>query len=196
MDWNFLFFIISLSCGIICLIALVIDFLTPSFKVWPHKDGDTLGLIISLLLWGLFYFATLGLWIHNLFSLPGFTPLTWLGLFLFVGGSAFVIWAMIVLRIHVSLGVKGEQITHGPYRLCRNPQTTGLMIQLIGAVVMSLSIYMIILAVLHYAVLILAVIIEEPWLADQYGQKYEAYKDATPNRFVPHIGKLFSKSTN
>lgn len=194
MDWNLILFIIAFSAGAICTIAVIIDLLFPSFNVWPHAEGDLVGLIISLFLWGSFYFATLALWVSILPQLHGVTTLTWLGLFLFLGGTVFLIWSMVVLKIHVSLGVKREFITHGPYNLCRNPQTTGLIVQLIGAVLISLSNFMIILAALHVLLLILAIIKEERWLTEQYGEVYGAYKKSTPNRLVPDIGKLFFKA--
>ena len=192
MDWTKLLFLFGVSAGVICAIGIVIDLLVPSFNVWPHTEWRFIG-VIGMILWEAFYIATLVVWGLNLPAVSDFSAYTWVGSIFFIGGLAFFIWALVTLKLHVSLGVKGDLITHGPYALCRNPQSTGLVVQMIGAVLMNLSVDIIILATIHIVVLALTVIKEERWLAEQYGEKYASYKEYVPNRLVPDISRLASQ---
>lgn len=181
-----LIFNIGLFIGFILAIGLVIDILIPTFDLWPHTDWGFLG-VLEAILWVAFYAATLATWVLGLPPFTEFSALTWLGLILFILGTAFLIWAMVTLKIHVSLGVKGELVISGPYRLCRNPQTTGLFVQLLGALLMTFSPFLALLASVQVAVLVLAVVKEERWLEEQYGEDYREYQEQVPRRFMLDI---------
>lgn len=105
------------------------------------------------------------------------------GLVLIAAGSGFALVAILQIGFETSTCVAGDLYTHGVYRYTHNPHTTGILVALAGAVLASWSAYLTVLAALDAVVLVAAVVGEEPWLSEQYGDEYDDYRESTP-RFV------------
>lgn len=110
----------------------------------------------------------------------------WVGLvggLLFVGGFLIVIVATFDLGVDETQGLKGELQTGGLYRYSRNPQYVGYIPSTVGFALLVGSPFAALLCgllVLRWLSLPLA---EEPWLREQFGVDYEAYRSEVP-RFV------------
>ncbi|MBF8436126.1 DUF1295 domain-containing protein [Halanaerobiaceae bacterium Z-7014] len=179
-------FYIALISGIILIIGIIIDLKNQKINLWPITEASLFG-IIELTIWHVFYIATVVFAILTAIPLIEFSIINWVGLILFIIGFCFSIWAIIELNIKESYGVKGEFCSTGPYKYCRNPQSTGIIIHFLGAVLFTYSVLMIILTLIHMILLILLVFAEEPWLHEKYGQDYLEYKEQVPYRFIPYI---------
>lgn len=186
MDTGQISFYIALITGIILVIGIIIDLKNQEINFWPITEASLFG-IIELTIWHIFYIATVVFAILTAIPLAEFSIINWLGLILFITGLCFGIWAIIELNIKETYGIKGEFCSSGPYKYCRNPQSTGIIIQFLGAVLFTYSVLMIILTLFHTTLLILLVFAEEPWLYEKYGQDYLEYKEQVPYRFIPYI---------
>jgi protein-S-isoprenylcysteine O-methyltransferase Ste14 len=74
-----------------------------------------------------------------------------------------------------------ELLTEGPFRYCRNPMTLGAILAYVGIAVAARTTTGMAL-VLSFAATLLTYLrrLEEPELAERFGQAYLAYKRATP----------------
>ncbi len=186
MEWGLISFGISTITGSILIIGLMIDLKISEIDLWPITKVSFLGMI-ELTLWFIFYGSTLAFFIFTLRPLAEFNIIAWIGSIIFLAGFSFFIWSILILNFKETFGVKGEFCSKGPYRICRNPQSTGIMIKFLGAILMTSSILMIILTILHATLLLLTVFAEEPWLREHYGENYEKYKKKVPYRFIPYV---------
>lgn len=176
-------FAAGLLTASVLLVGIVVTLVDAGPRLWPHGERDW-SYWVHYLCWVVhvpaFVLATV-LDAGSLFT-PG--PLaTGVGLLALVVGLAAACVALAQLGLATSTGIPGELYTDGLYRYSRNPQTVGFAVALAGAVVASGSVYALVLGTLDVVVLSLAAIAEEPWLEEQYGNSYEAYRDRTP-RFV------------
>jgi len=78
---------------------------------------------------------------------------------------------------------KGNSIPTVPYQYTRNPQLVGLSTVLFGVLFVVDSIYPAVGIVPVLVWIALLPIAEEPWLEEQFGDEYEAYRREVP-RFV------------
>jgi len=186
LDWKLLCFYAGAIIGLGLIAGLIIDLKIAKINFWPITKASFLG-IFSLTFWHVFYVLTLAVLIITLISEAEFSISTWLGLIMFIAGFSFTLWAVVVLNFKETMGVKGEFCSRGPYRVCRNPQSTGIIVQFLGAILMTYSGYVTILTILHITVLLLLIFAEEPWLAEHYGKEYEEYKKEVPYRLIPYI---------
>ncbi|PSQ47877.1 hypothetical protein BRD15_06425 [Halobacteriales archaeon SW_6_65_15] len=163
--------------------AMAVTIASDSYRFWPPGDdalkfqlyrGCSLTFVLS--------FVVTGYLDWNAGPLPWPTSAV-------VGGGLFVIGMAIAREGGVDLGVAetrgqvGELQTDGVYRYSRNPQTVGYAIVFVSGALLSNSILVAILAVFGVAWLFLAVLVEESWLREQYGEAYEDYFREVP-RFV------------
>ena len=70
--------------------------------------------------------------------------------------------------------------TQGLYRYSRNPQYVADVLILCGWLILSASAMSLPVVVLGILVLVIAPLAEEPWLAENYGQQYDAYRSNVP----------------
>ncbi len=149
--------------------------------------GAVLAAQLALVVVGLFVSAALiyWLWIPRPIALPPALDavLAGLGLVLFVGGTAFVLWARQTLGrmwgISTSREVKllpdHQLITAGPYGLIRHPMYFGWWLALVGV----LLIYHTWTVALMLAISLLAFSqrarLEEKVLAERFGPEWQAY---------------------
>lgn len=99
---------------------------------------------------------------------------------LIAAGSAFALWGVHTLSVYTSLGLKGEFITSGPYQYSRNPQYVGDVSILFGYIILTNSKLVAITGVLGACWFLLAPFVEEPWLKNRFGEKYEEYLEKVP----------------
>lgn len=98
-------------------------------------------------------------------------------------GASLVSWGVATLGVRNTSGVRDRFVRQGPYRFTRNPQYLGDIVLFLGLslVANSLSLW------ITHALVILGFLMipwaEEPWLKEQYGEAYEAYRRDTP-RFL------------
>ena len=112
-----------------------------------------------------------------------------LGLFLFVLGLGFAIWA----RVHIghnwgtpmSQKDDPELVTSGPYRHVRHPIYSGILVAGVGTAV-ALSWLWIIFVILVGCYFAYSATVEERYLTDQFPDTYPAYKQST-KMLVPFI---------
>jgi protein-S-isoprenylcysteine O-methyltransferase Ste14 len=74
-------------------------------------------------------------------------------------------------------------LTTGPYRYTRNPQYVAEILIYIGIVLVTKSLFAVVVGVIMMSWFFMAPFAEEPWLARQFGRQYEAYRKKVP-RFV------------
>ena len=87
------------------------------------------------------------------------------------------------LSLSQSYGLKGELVTNGPYSFSRNPQYVGFVILYSGLILATDSYYALVTWLAFILLILLTPFSEEPWLKEQYGEEYLAYKERVP-RFV------------
>jgi protein-S-isoprenylcysteine O-methyltransferase Ste14 len=112
-----------------------------------------------------------------------------LGLFLFVLGLGFAIWA----RLHIgrnwgspmSKKDDPELVTSGPYRLVRHPIYSGILLAGVGTAV-ALSWMWMIAIVLAGVYFVYSATVEERYLTEQFPDAYPMYKRSS-KMLVPFI---------
>jgi protein-S-isoprenylcysteine O-methyltransferase Ste14 len=119
--------------------------------------------------------------------LPGWTLLA--GIVLFVAGSAFGTWAMIVNR-HAETSVRIQDghsvITDGPYRLVRHPMYLGTLIGLPGTALMLGSGWALVPTALVVVAFVWRTAREDAMLHQELAG-YAAYAVRTPYRLLPGV---------
>lgn len=104
----------------------------------------------------------------------------WLALPLVGLGGALVCWGIVELGARKTSGLADELIASGPYLLTRNPQYVGDFLLFVGVAVFANSGVVLVTHLLTALVLLLAPFAEEPWLEEQYGEAYIAYRRTAP----------------
>jgi protein-S-isoprenylcysteine O-methyltransferase Ste14 len=104
----------------------------------------------------------------------------WLASPLIFLGSALVLWGMATLGARRTSGLPQGLVAEGPYLLTRNPQYVGDFLLFTGVAVLANSEVVAVTHLLTAFVLLLAPFAEEPWLEDEYGEPYVAYRQRVP----------------
>jgi protein-S-isoprenylcysteine O-methyltransferase Ste14 len=171
-----------LSAGVV-IAGLLLTVASESFRFWPPGDDDrkfktyqvcSLTFFLSL-------FAT-GYLDWNAGPLPWPTSAV-VGAALFAAGLVVARRGGLDLGKEETAGQVGDLKTDGVYRYTRNPQTVGYWLVFISLGMITNSVLVAVLAVLPAVWLYLMARVEEPWLRDQYGEAYAAYREDVP-RFV------------
>lgn len=105
------------------------------------------------------------------------------GILLLVLGFSLAFWITFQMGWRNAFGEKHGLKTEGWFRLSRNPVYVATWVGLIGWGLLANTPLVWILLVMWAAMYLLAPIFEEPWLEQQYGQEYLAYKRQT-RRFL------------
>lgn len=177
-------FVIDLIVHYILLFGIVWSVAFPKKRVWPPPKKWSWQYIVT---WVGFYAA---------FILNGLlVVLDWnswvlennirffVGIPLVITGVLFFLWAFTTLGAENTSGVKSAFVRSGPYRHTRNPQYVGDIFLFAGVILISNSVYLLILNSLLSLVFLITPMAEEVWLEDQYGGKYLEYKQEVP-RFL------------
>ena len=173
-----------LIADLLAILVVVISVLSPENRIWPPPNKgawqwwlfvavDTVTSIGTPVL-GLLDRGSLGM---------GSPTLLGVGTMLIVLGGSLVAWAVRTLSLRQSYGLRGELVTQGPYSLSRNPQYVGFTILYSGIILVTDSYYALITGLAFILLVLLTPFSEEPWLEEQYGEEYRAYKNRVP-RFI------------
>ena len=193
----------------VLLIYFVIAFGWRSFRQW-RRTGSTgfrgiSGAIGSAEWFGgvLFVVALLGALLTPLADLLGWQArirmlegpaLAGGGMLLTIVGAGASIWAQVAMGDSWRIGVDQQErtvlITHGPFRLVRNPIFSSMGIALIGLVLLVPStLALATLVTLVVALQLQVRWVEEPYLASAHGAAWQRYAART-GRFTPWSGRL------
>lgn len=109
------------------------------------------------------------------------TPLWfWAGVLITAAGLSFAVWARHDLGSNWSQSVTVKEhhqlITSGPYRIVRHPIYTGFLLGFAGCAVALGEFRGLVAVALVLAVLIQKLLLEEKWMAEEFGDDYRAYR--------------------
>ncbi|WP_299832010.1 isoprenylcysteine carboxylmethyltransferase family protein [uncultured Roseobacter sp.] len=156
----------------------------PERRVWPPKRYTS---ITPILVW-VPTFSLFGILI--VLGVLGWGDLafpTWLrfalGIPLIVIGNV-IVWSEVThFGVPQTGGAKGTLRTAGMYRYSRNPQYMADIAIVVGWIILTSAPSVLIVGAAAILVLVVAPFAEEPWLNEQYGSEFEAYRAST-RRFV------------
>src|SRR6478609_91476 len=105
----------------------------------------------------------------------------WVGAALTLAGMLFSVWA----RVHLGSNWSGivtvkrdhELVTSGPYAIVRHPIYTGLVLAFVGSAITLGEMRGVLAVVIVVASLWRKLRLEERWMAEQFGDDYERYRD-------------------
>jgi len=166
------------------IIGTLLITLTTDIRLWPPGDERAK----ALLHWGFVGIFDICLLVvavldWNTWRLPypeSLIP----GVVLSLVGGGFFVYSVRVMDSAETTGQTATELyTDGPYARSRNPQYVGMMIGLLGFVLLANAALVAVLCVLHVGWLVLLPFAEEPWLRDQFGDKYDQYCERVP-RFL------------
>jgi protein-S-isoprenylcysteine O-methyltransferase Ste14 len=177
-------FAVTLLAQAILFVFTAVSLFAPAHRVWPPPSGSSWQLRAT---WFLSWVSLSGVFLLALFAGNTLGLPAWLrfgmGVPLLATGALLVAWASRALTPSTTLGLRGPFVREGPYRFSRNPQYVGTCLYLASLALLSGS-HLAALSGLCVALWFVATpFIEEPWLAEQYGAEYEAYRRAVP-RFL------------
>jgi len=177
-------FTITLTISVLLTGSFLWSVLFPRNRIWPPPGWKSwqFWCVWILTVSSLAGFFTVSLLNWNLFVFPHWSRFV-IGGAIFLGGTLFALWGVVTLGLHTAAGLEGELVTRGPYRCSRNPQYFGDFGVLLGWAIISNSLLTLILAGIGILCFYLAVMCEEPWLREQFGDRYEAYRRSVA-RFI------------
>lgn len=152
----------------------------PARRIYPMKSPN----LWYYTMWALFGFI--------FFSNPVFVVLDWnAGLWpsglrfwlaapLSCFGAALVCWGIATLGAKRTSGLADALVARKPYLITRNPQYVGDFFLFVGVAVFANSGVVAVTHLLTALVLLMAPLAEEPWLEEQYGEAYVAYRRTVP----------------
>jgi len=177
-------FVIDLIIHYILLLGVLWSVLSYKNRIWPPPKKQSWQYTFTWLCYyaafvmnGIFIFLDWDSWL-----LTGYERFL-IGAPLVMVGIIFLLWGIKVLGVKNTSGLKSGFIRTGPYRFTRNPQYLGDIILFIGIIIVSNSVYLFILNSLLVLVFLIAPLVEEIWLEDNYGDLYLEYKRET-SRFL------------
>ena len=118
--------------------------------------------------------------ISNVLSLP-------IGILLFVLGWIIIIFAFFKIGVIPSLRKKSNLITSGIYSVIRHPIYSGTLISVLGWIILFKSIISMIYFPILCLLYLVATILEEKGLIEEYGDEYLDYKKKVTKRLIPFI---------
>ncbi len=118
--------------------------------------------------------------ISNIFSLP-------IGMSLFALGWIIIIFAFFKIGVIPSLRKKSNLITSGIYSVIRHPIYSGTLISVLGWNILFKSVISMIYFPLLCLLYIVATVLEEKGLIEEYGDQYLDYKKKVTKRLIPFI---------
>jgi protein-S-isoprenylcysteine O-methyltransferase Ste14 len=173
---------ITLSAQLVLFAFTAISCVAPRHRIWPPRRSWQLyatWFLSWVSLSGVFLLAVFG---GNSMGLP-----TWLrlggGVPLLATGAGLIGWGIRELSVQATMGRRGQLVRSGPYRWSRNPQYLGSCLYLASLVLLGGS-YATAAGCLAVGLWFAATpFVEEPWLAEQFGVEYEAYRREVPRFF-------------
>lgn len=152
----------------------------PRRRIYPMPRPD----VWYYAMWGLFgfIFASNPLFVVLDWNAGLFTSALrfWLAIPLALLGAALVTWGIATLGARRTSGLPQGLVAQGPYLLTRNPQYVGDLLLFAGIALLANSGVVAVTHLLTAGVLLLAPFAEEPWLENEYGTAYVAYRQRVP----------------
>jgi len=174
-------FWVTLASELLLGAFLVVSWIDPSHRVWPPPSRDSWQ---YRFVWALTDVSAAGVLAVGILDWNTLGPGHWLrfaiGGGLVLSGLGLALWGIRTLGVHRTLGLKEAFLEAGPYRFTRNPQYVGDIALLIGWAIICNSLHTWIVSALGAAWFALSPFTEEPWLGEQYGKAYEAYRHRVP----------------
>ena len=128
---------------------------------------------------------------HNFLTINGGDILRYFGLFIFLVGYIFMVWAPLHLGKQfswlVTVQEEHELITDGPFRYMRHPRYSGIILWIFGVALIFLSIAGLVLAVLMSALMLLRIPKEERMLHEVFGEEWEEFCERTTKKVIPFV---------
>jgi len=155
----------------------------------PHERREPLGSLLLHMLPLLLAF-----WLLWAQRVPGpllnerlfpWAPWTfWVGAFVTAAGMLFTVWARLQLGGNwsgsVTIKRDHELITNGPYAIVRHPIYTGLLVAIVGSAMARGEWRGVFAVLIAWWALSRKLRLEELWMAERFGQQYEAYRRRVP----------------
>ena len=177
-------FVSILTADLLAILAVLISVFSPENRIWPPPDKETWQYWLFVAIDTVTSIGTPVLGVLDRGSLGMGSPVfIGVGTTLIVLGGSLVAWAVRTLSLRQSYGLKGELVTQGPYSFSRNPQYVGFVIMYSGLILVTDSYYALVTGLAFILLVLLTPFSEEPWLVEQYGEEYMAYKERVP-RFI------------
>jgi protein-S-isoprenylcysteine O-methyltransferase Ste14 len=181
---------------IICLwVALLLYWLASAFRTKRNSSNTWLSVGIRIIIiFVVFLFLRIPLLNHfvmNIFPNSFYTNLFIgsIGVFIFILGFVLLIWARIYLGNNwgepMTVKVKPELVTKGPYAFIRHPIYAGFIIAMLGTTIVISTFYLIPFVCLS-AYFVYSLKIEEKDMLRQFSKEYKEYKKKT-RALVPFI---------
>ena len=162
-------------------ISFVITWVVPEFRIWPPPSRRSWQFYYVWFLMDLSYLAYIAV---GIFDWNAFILSHWLrfpiGITLIFSGLGLVLWGLKTLSYLTSLGLGGEFVEAGPYRLSRNPQYVGFIFLIMGYATLANSWMAWSCGLMGAVLFALTPLLEEPWLEEMYGKSYTDYKREVP----------------
>jgi protein-S-isoprenylcysteine O-methyltransferase Ste14 len=165
-------------------LGLFIHLCYPKLRIWPPPGKSSWQFWF---VWILYTVGALGVSVIGILDW-GTLELNHWSLSLIGGGLLlFAVtlgeWGVRTLNVHQTLGLKGALLTKGPYRISRNPQYVAEILIYTGIILVTGSFEALIIGIIMMLWFVMAPLSEEPWLGQQFGKQYEAYRKNVP-RFI------------
>jgi protein-S-isoprenylcysteine O-methyltransferase Ste14 len=113
------------------------------------------------------------------------------GAVLLVAGTAFTLWARVVLgRMWSSAPTvkEGHALqTGGPYAVTRHPIYTGMLAMAAGSVLLDGRLRILLVGAVFLGYVLLKIRVEERLMVETFGERYRGYRRRTP-QLVPGLG--------
>jgi steroid 5-alpha reductase family enzyme len=192
---KYLTFAAGIGAGAILNLLLLRTLFAPPFRIWPTPEP---GSWQSLTFWGLFRFGMVATFAVALLDWNGAGLLDasrlLIGLPLFLVGFGITICGYFNLGLGNTYCGEDGLVSHGLYRISRNPQYASSILGLIGVAISADSWLTLPLAALMACVYVQMALTEEAWLEQRYGASYRDYCAGTA-RFVdlPELLALFER---
>lgn len=171
--------------------GLLLLWLVTAFQVKPVRERQFswLRVLQIVLVVAGFYFLFSDHWLHGR-VVPPAESTRWVGLFLFLAGMAFCIWARMTLgrnwSSNVAVKVDHTLVVRGPYRLVRHPIYTGLLLAMLGTAVVFGEVHAFVGVALAAAGWKLKSLGEEELMVRVFGEEYVRYRERVKG-LVPFV---------
>ena len=165
-------------------LGLFIHLCYPKFRMWPPPGKNSWQFWF---VWILYTIGALGVSVIGILDWDTLELNHWLPSLIGLGLLLFAVTlgecSVRTLNVHQTLGLKGKLLTKGPYRVSRNPQYVAEILIYTGIILVTGSFEALITGIIMMLWFVMAPLSEEPWLEQQFGKQYEAYRKNVP-RFI------------
>jgi protein-S-isoprenylcysteine O-methyltransferase Ste14 len=183
-DFTHLVFAAGLAAGVSLDLLLLRTLVAPPFRIWPTPEPGTWQ---SITFWTLFRSGMVACFLVAALDWNGAALLNVsryiIGVPLFLVGFGITVFGYFNLGLGNTYCGADGLVSHGLYRISRNPQYASSIMGLAGLALCANSWLVVPLAVLMSGAYVLMALVEEAWLEQRYGAPYRDYCGRTA-RFI------------